>query len=195
MNQTTTGSTSSPPPKVVANRTAMVIPNSTRNSLIDLAGGEDASVSNGLMNGGDMDGGGANNDSALVPKSCSDSTENDAAMAGGDITRKNPSDSARELVIPPKLVAQSKDDSTGDEEMAGDNMTGGVVNKGGPALVLKSVSDSTATDDDMARLNTKIMDAQHLIDTSTGVALDLAQEDLLQLQQLLEGKKDDDSKW
>ena len=73
--------------------------------------------------------------------------------------------------------------------MAGDNMAGGVVNKDGPALVPKSVSDSTATDDDMARLNTKIMDAQHLIDTSTGVALELAQEDMLQLQQLLKKNK------
>ena len=99
-----------------------------------------------------MAGGGTNNNSVLVPKSVSDSTE--------------------------------------DEEMAGDNMTDGVANKDGPTLVLKSVSDSTAINDDKARLKIKIVNAQHLTNTSTGVALELAQEDMLQLQQLLKKNKE-----
>ena len=44
--QTTTGSTPSTPSKALTNSTVTFIPNSTRNSLlVDLAGGEDASVS------------------------------------------------------------------------------------------------------------------------------------------------------
>ena len=42
---------------------------------------------------------------------------------------------------------------------------------------------------DRAELEIEIGDAQHLIDTSTGVALELAQEDMLQLQQLLKENK------
>jgi len=71
--------------------------------------------------------------------------------------------------------------------MAGDNTAGGVVN--GLVQVPKSISDSTATDDDLVRINTNIGDAQHLIEISNSDTLDIAQEDLLRLQYLLEEKK------
>ena len=53
----------------------------------------------------------------------------------------------------------------------------------------KSISNSTVTEDDLARLHTDIGDVQCLINTTTGVERDLAQEDLLKLQQLLEEKQ------
>ena len=182
--QMTNGSTSSPPPKALANGASMVTPDSTRNPPIDLDGCDDASLSNVSMNGDKTDSGGTNNASELMPKSGFHSTK-DNAMAGGDFTSKNPS--TRELVNSPKLVAQSTDDPTGDEDMVGDNTAGGFVN--GLVQVPKSVSDSTAIDDDLARIDTEIGGTQHLIEISNGDALDIAQEDLLQIQQLLEEKK------
>ena len=52
--------------------------------------------------------------------------------------------------IPPKLIDQSTDGSTGDEEMNGDITASCVVNKDGLVQVLKSVSESRSTDDDLA---------------------------------------------
>ena len=124
-------------------------------------------------------GGGANNDSSLVRKSGSDSMEKDAAMADGDLTSKIPLESTCELVTSPKLDAQSTDDSTGDEVMACDNTEGNVVNNDGSVQVLKAVSDSKSTNDEMARIQTEIADVQHLIKISTGDTLGIAPEDLL----------------
>ena len=141
--QMTNGSTSSTPPKALANGTSMVTPNSPRNSLIILDDGDDASLLNVSMNGGETDDGGAN-DSELVP--------------------------------------------TEDEELVGDITTDGVVNKDGLVQVPESVSD-TVTEDELARINTEIADAQHLIEISTGDTLDIAKGDLLRLQHLLDKKK------
>ena len=70
--------------------------------------------------------------------------------------------------------------------MDGDNTVGGVVNKDGLMQVPKSVSDSISTDGEMARIQTEIGDAQHLIEISTGDALDIAKKDLLKLQPSLQ---------
>ena len=144
------GSASSPFPKASANGALLVTPDSTRNLLIVLDGADDASLSNLSMNGGDTDVGG-----------------------------ENPLDFTRELVTPPKLIHQSTDCSTGDEEMDGDITASCVVNKDGLVQVPKSIPDSKSTDDDLARINTDIGDAQHLIEISTIVALEIAKEDLL----------------
>lgn len=212
--QLTTNAASSPPPKSTVNAALLTTPDNNQSSSINIDGGDDStSISNILLNGGNtdvggndgdaaMDGGGTNNNSLLVPKSGSDSTEKDSATAGGDLTSKIPLESAGELVTSPNLVAQSTDDSTGDEVMPGDNTEGGVVNKDGSVQVLKAVSDSKSTNDEMARIQTEIADVQHLIKISTGDtlgipikdllrgdALKITNADLLRLQHLLDKKK------
>ena len=51
------------------------------------------------------------------------------------------------------------------------------------------LSLQSSLEDPMARIITDIGDAQHLFETETGEARDVAKEDLLRLQQLLEERK------
>ena len=139
-----------------------------------------------LTNEGTLDGDGGFTDDGSVSNGRPEDGSKDGGLTNGGFKM----DGLEGVTTgPPKLVVQLTDDSTGEEEMTGDNMMGGVVNKNGSVQVSKFVSDSMATDDDLARINTDIGDVQHLIDTSTGVAQDLAQGDLLRLQQLLGEKK------
>ena len=174
---------------------ALVVTPDNQKSPIDVDDRDDsATFSSILLNDDNKEGGitgddgmddcGPNNESSIVPKTGSNSTENEVATTGGVLSSN----------IPPTNDDTGNND-TGDKVMSGVNSEVIVVNKDGSA-------DSKSTNEAIKRIQEEILDLEYLIETSTGDttgtppedllsggALNVTNAELLQLQHLLEEEK------
>ena len=190
MNLQLTNDASSSPSKPTENTALVVTPD--KKSPIDVDDEDDSDAFSSIsLNGGKDEGENAgddgidvgvpNNEPSIMPRPCSNSTE-EVATAGVGLTSNSLIDDG------------TRNNVTGDEVMEGENSEVILINKDG--------SVSKSTNKEIEEIQKKILNLQYLIETSTGDttgtppedvlsggALNVAHAQVLRLQRSLEEKK------